>query len=286
MPVSTKQVHAFTNKVRAMQQAGLDLSDATRNRVYRIVDTHRANINDAIRRAATEGGKELPAAEVPRVSDIIRRESQEMQKEIHVALRDAQEEAVKQATLKTEALANAADIEGVFFTPSAELMVMAERYAADLVSTISSELMPKVNAVLGQTIGGGYTPFEAMKEIDLLVGIKGASGVSYQAERIVRTEINRVYNVTLDMQIQNLANYLPNPKQLLKQWVSGPYRQGRREDHQSMNDEPPVPYDEPFILPSGAALMFPGDPMAPAEETINCGCSWKLVPESIVEAAT
>lgn len=33
-----------------------------------------------------------------------------------------------------------------------------------------------------------------------------------------------------------------------------------------------VPVGQPFVSPSGALLMFPGDPTAPLDETMNCRC--------------
>lgn len=42
---------------------------------------------------------------------------------------------------------------------------------------------------------------------------------------------------------------------------------------------------EPFKLYEGRIkLMYPRDPSGPPGETINCGCSWIIVPESLVAA--
>lgn len=283
MPIDTKTVHLFSQRIKGMQSAGLALSDATRLRVYKIVDEHRLKINDAIRRAATDGGKELSTVNGAKVSEVIRAESEAMSEEIRLALQDAQKEALDAAVRRAQMLASEAEMEGLFFAPSAELAIVAQNYSAQLVSSITPELMPQVNTILGRAGMGGITPFEAMQQIDVLLGQAGASGVSYQAERIVRTEVNRIYNVTLDTQLQSIHNHMPNPKALKKTWHSGPYRPGRRESHQAM-DGKSVPFDEPFVLPSGARLDFPHDPMGPPEETINCGCGYTLDSESIVEA--
>ncbi len=78
----------------------------------------------------------------------------------------------------------------------------------------------------------GLTPYETMQELDTLLSRAGQRGVSYQAERIVRTEVQRVYSIALDTQVQSLAALVESPNKLLKQWVSGPFRPGRREKHQ------------------------------------------------------
>ncbi len=55
-----------------------------------------------------------------------------------------------------------------------------------------------------------------------------------------------------------------------KQWVSMDDNRVR-ETHQVLDGQT-VEVDEPFVSPSGAQLMFPGDPAAPPDETINCRC--------------
>lgn len=100
----------------------------------------------------------------------------------------------------------------------------------------------------------------------------------------MRTEVSRVYSIALDTQVQSLAAMLDNPQKLLKQWVSGPFRPGRRKEHQRIDGQQ-VPVTEPFKLYDGRIkLMYPRDPSGPPGETINCGCSWIIVPESLVNA--
>lgn len=44
-----------------------------------------------------------------------------------------------------------------------------------------------------------------------------------------------------------------------------------RDTHADMDGQT-VGLDEPYVSPSGARLMYPGDPSAPAAEVINCRC--------------
>ncbi len=60
-----------------------------------------------------------------------------------------------------------------------------------------------------------------------------------------------------------------------------------RESHRQIpviNDEG-VGMDEPFQLPDGGTIMFPHDPAAPPEETINCRCTVVYRMTNIPEAA-
>ena len=46
---------------------------------------------------------------------------------------------------------------------------------------------------------------------------------------------------------------------------------GTRETHAALNGKT-IPNDEAFVTIEGNALMYPGDPNAPASEIINCHC--------------
>lgn len=56
--------------------------------------------------------------------------------------------------------------------------------------------------------------------------------------------------------------------EMTREWIAT-YDSRTRDTHASMHGQE-VGLDEPFVSPSGAELMFPGDPSAPAEEVINC----------------
>lgn len=88
--------------------------------------------------------------------------------------------------------------------------------------------------------------------------------------RIARTETTRVQN-SAKMDIGKEGQRLGF--EMWKRWIAT--TDGRvRDDHLAMNGVE-VPQDEPFVLPDGSKLMFPGDISmgAPAEQVINCRCT-------------
>lgn len=97
--------------------------------------------------------------------------------------------------------------------------------------------------------------------------------------RIARTETTRVVN-SAKMDIGAEGERLGFT--IYKRWVSThddrvrglkPYEKARGIDHDKM-DGVEVPLNEPFTLPDGSKVMFPGDISmgAPPEQTINCRC--------------
>lgn len=98
-----------------------------------------------------------------------------------------------------------------------------------------------------------------------------------QAARIVRTEVTRAAN-TGAMAAGSTFEF-----EQVKEWISARDMRTRgtdAEDHASHIglDGQIVDYNEPFIDPRNKdRLMFPGDPNAKAESTINCRCSVAIV---------
>lgn len=97
--------------------------------------------------------------------------------------------------------------------------------------------------------------------------------------RIARTETTRVQN-SAKMDIGKEGQRLGY--QMWKRWISTnddrvrgrkAYEQRMGIDHLHMNGVE-VPQDEPFVMPNGDKLMFPGDISlgASPENTINCRC--------------
>lgn len=88
--------------------------------------------------------------------------------------------------------------------------------------------------------------------------------------RIARTETTRVVN-SAKMDIGKEGQRLGF--NMWKRWIATTDSRVR-EDHIAMNGVE-VPQDEPFTLPDGSKLMFPGDISmgAPPEQVINCRCT-------------
>lgn len=95
--------------------------------------------------------------------------------------------------------------------------------------------------------------------------------------RIARTETTRVQN-SAKMDVGKEGQRLGF--NMWKRWVTtvGDYlpngKPRTREDHLAMNGVE-VSQDEPFVLPDGSKMMFPGDISmgAPPEQVINCRCT-------------
>lgn len=282
MPVTAAEARAYVRKLDAAAKAASKIEDQARREVWKIVNVHRQRIADAMNRAMLNDGS-ISRRELPAIRDTIRHEMNAMQDELQHVTLDAQNEANR--VIVQEAQIAAAGIDAsTFFSPSTDIVAIAQTFTADFVRSIEAQFMPQINAVLSRTALGGMSPWDAMKKIDALIGNNGASGVSFQAERIVRTEVGRIYSVSFDAQVQNAMRFANNPDAVKKTWVSGPMRPGRREEHQQM-DGTTIPYNDPFITPIyGDMIMYPRDPGAEPRQTIMCGCGLILDSASMVEA--
>lgn len=177
-------------------------------------------------------------------------------------------------------------IQGVFFSPSpAQVNVMLD-FSADLVKGIGDEVRNAVNTQIRLAALGEKPPLEAMRGITQALGVDAKAGiwakrkppvkgVAARAETILRTEMQRAYNLSTASQQQDTAKRVEG---LLKTWIATADTR-TRESHLRAHQEyrrNPIPVGEPFVLRDDrgrAELMYPGDPNAPARFTINCRCT-------------
>lgn len=97
-----------------------------------------------------------------------------------------------------------------------------------------------------------------------------------RAENIARTEGMRAVNTGVRASWDQLFDQNPNLDRAKARrfWIATEderTRDSHREIPELNSDG--VSLDEPFRLPDGGSIMFPHDPDAPAEETINCRCT-------------
>ena len=94
----------------------------------------------------------------------------------------------------------------------------------------------------------------------------------FRSETIARTEALRsVHEGSEEMYNQAFDQGILNPDQVTRTWHTA--RDARvRDSHASLNGQTRAP-GEAFVSGNGNELRFPGDPNAPASETVQCRCA-------------
>lgn len=109
-------------------------------------------------------------------------------------------------------------------------------------------------------------------QIDAMVKAYRQAWINLRATTITRTEALRtMHEGQFQMYQQAIASGKLDAERVTRKWVAA--RDKRvRDTHRKMNGQE-VKGMDPFHSPRGATLRFPGDPTAPARETINCRCA-------------
>lgn len=109
-------------------------------------------------------------------------------------------------------------------------------------------------------------------QIDRMVGRYRERYLKYRSEVIARTEALRaVHEGTEEMVQQGIDGGLINPDGAEREWVTARDERVRDPAHTSMNGQT-RPMGQPFESGAGNLLRYPGDPEAPASETVQCRC--------------
>lgn len=168
--------------------------------------------------------------------------------------------------------------------------------AAEEVTTLTTNLRQGMASAIRRAALGGLTPFEVMREVDraLPATTRGAvltSGIGSSAERIVRTQMSRVFAKSADARAKALAEELKavgldkGAKGLRRQWIAT-LDSRTRPDHLAAHGQT-VGVDEPFVV-GGERMDYPGDPSASAGNVISCRCRMVTVlpdnPEELFRA--
>lgn len=149
---------------------------------------------------------------------------------------------------------------------SEQQLVLMQGFKTELITGLGDDTVKSVRSALNMSMLGAETPFEAAKRIDKILGVKAEKGITYRAERIVRTEVKRAQSVATQARLEQAQEQVPG---LRKVWLWSGKIHGR-ENHAAIDGQIRK-VDEPFNL--GPHLpMYPRDPILPPEESINCGC--------------
>jgi len=185
------------------------------------------------------------------------------------------------------------DIRGPAFIPSLAQVNAVQNVNAALIKGITEELRKTVNLNISQIVLQQKTPFQAMQDLTTAFGRGNvdrqgrfvASGVTAKAERDIRTELQRVFNLSEHSQQLKTAETTPD---LLKRWIAtadNRTRPGHLDAHNRYRQNP-IPIKEKFMVydidkkgrrKGSALLMYPTDPSAPPQYVINCRCKMSTI---------
>lgn len=112
-------------------------------------------------------------------------------------------------------------------------------------------------------------------QIDLMVERYHARFIDMRAETIARTEtIRTLSQARHEATRQMIAQTGLDPDLVTRVWRAT-HDKRTRDTHRGLDGQE-VGLNEPFISPSGAELLYPGDPRAPAAEVISCRCTVEI----------
>lgn len=95
--------------------------------------------------------------------------------------------------------------------------------------------------------------------------------LAMRAETIARTEGVKLTSQAREAALQHTIRRAAIPPSAVTSKWNAVMDHRTRDTHRGMNGQTRLP-GIAFTSPSGARLRYPGDPLAPPEETINCRC--------------
>lgn len=168
-----------------------------------------------------------------------------------------------------------------------EEILLLKDLSADLIVDVLPDVISSVNTQIRLGVTGGIAPSQLITNIEQFIPVSGSlagasRGALLRAERIVRTEIGRVYALAEQLRGEE---YKKAGVEVVKVWNhSGQsVKDGARPGHVEMQGQERA-IDEDFVNPTtGAELEYPRDPAAPAEEVVNCACYMTTVSKKFAE---
>ena len=282
MPVTPQQLRRYRAKIKELLNSSSHLDIDTVNRVQGTVEYFRDQVHKAIRQLKkTEA---LTRAEVDALKLSIGENLATMRTNLNTIMGTAAVDSQNLGFHLTTDPLDALDLGVkpiVGLTP--EMAYITTQYSADLIQGVSEDVRGRINGQLERSLMGELTPYQAMQQVDEVLGVGKRTGVSYRAERIIRTEMTRAHSMGARVGLSRLGEQLEKDerKYLMKEWISAQQIGRTRPAHLAAHGQR-VPYDKPFIV-GGEELDFPGDPKGSPGNTINCLCRMVTFLDPLIE---
>lgn len=162
---------------------------------------------------------------------------------------------------------------------------------ASLLTPAMQDFAVDVQVAIRQVALAGDSRFEALQRLRDTIAGAGFAGAQYRAERIIRTELSRVFNQATFARLQSLAQQFPFIRKGWRDSRDGRVRIGHSGAGKTYKRGQGIPVDDPFLIDvydergptptliGTAQMLFPVDPDATpagriaAAATIMCRCN-------------
>lgn len=142
------------------------------------------------------------------------------------------------------------------------------------LARIPDEVQAMITREIANATNDGATLEQIAARVDAILDASGSDRWRNRANTIAATETHRMANA--GVQAAGSAVQRLEGSQLTKQWVTR-HDNDVRTAHKE-TDGQTVPMNSFFKVGTdpGFPMLYPGDPNAPAELTVNCRCSMKI----------
>lgn len=158
------------------------------------------------------------------------------------------------------------------FRDSIGLTAQQERIVANYRATLEAGRAPTSYKLRDRRFDRSVKPGMPKAQIDKMVDDYRERFVAYRAKVIARTEaIRAAHEGSEEAYSQAIDDGILRADQLVRTWHPAGDRRVR-DSHRSMEGQQ-QPFGQPFVSGHGARLRYPGDPTAPASDSIQCRCA-------------
>ena len=166
--------------------------------------------------------------------------------------------------------------------PVADLDRHVEPYLAEVrerLDGVGDRLAEAATQALSEGVAAGETHAQLQQRLRDVFADSGAQLGEGRAARIARTEATAAFNAGAFAAALELTG---DERPLVKQWIAR--RDDRtRQAHRDADGQLQL-LEDPFDV-GGFEMRFPGDPLGPADQTINCRCILKTATASATASA-
>lgn len=140
-------------------------------------------------------------------------------------------------------------------------------YSSDYLRSLFQDAWYGIKGEITLGIVGNKTPQAVTAAIGKTIDSGRFKGYANRAETITKHEMGTVFSEASQLRMQQTAENVPG---LEKEWNHAGHPKTARPSHVAAHGLH-VPVGDPYDI-GGVMMMFPRDPRAPLEETMNCGC--------------